>query len=352
MSQQNYDYLDVVSRLVSNYRQEKPLLDGAVLFRGSRFGDQAPAKDTPEQLHGHLLPQVAASYTHSWKKTDAFIDTYPLDREKTRFFASPSLDEHLKGNQAKSYSVQDVERAIKPLVENLAYLQKGSKAWASNVESLEKVIKSSFYEAAVPVRTADGARTQPQEKFFYSGGPKVTSAADVLANLERMTPANEARAKAIYAMSRPTETAKAIAQVEALHPEAARAFKVMQQAVQRDQAKTVLTQHGGKSLTDFVDQVRKEPQTEAQSRVLRLAQGLGHSLDSSDANVRARALSITSKIAALNPETVTIKDLGQAISNVTASSAKSSAGTREAPTDSPRATPARAPAAALSGMAR
>jgi hypothetical protein len=351
MSQQNYEYLDVVSRLVSNYRQDKPLLDGAVLFRGSRFGDQAPAKDTPEQLHGHLLPQIAASYTHSWKKTDAFIDTYPLDREKTRFFASPSMDEHLKGNQAKSYSVQDVERAITPLVENLAYHPKGSKAWVTNVESLEKVIKSSFYEAAVPVRTADGARTQPQEKFFYSGGPKVSSAADVLANLERMTPANEARAKAIYAMSRPTETAKAIAQVETLHPEAAKAFKVMQQAVQRDQAKGMLTLHGAKPLTEFIDQVRKEPQTEAQSRVLRLAQGLGHSLDSTDPNVRARALGVTAKIAALDPATVTIRDIGQAISNVNAASSGTSAGSR-APAEPTRAPPSRAPVAAFAGMAR
>lgn len=344
MSKQNYDYLDVVSQLVSNYRQEKPLLDGAVLFRGSRFGDQVPSKDTPDQLHGHLLPQVAASYTHSWKKTDTFIETYPIDREKTRFYANLSLDEHLKGNQVRSYSVPDVERAIRPLVENLAFHPKGSKAWESNVESLEKVIKSSFYEAGVPVRSSEGAKTQPQEKFFYSGSPKAASTAEVLTNLERLTPVNEARAKAIYTMSRPTETAKSIAQLEAVHPEASRAFKVMQQAVQRDQAKVVLTKHGAKPLSDFIDHVRTEPQTDAQARVLRLAEGLGKSLDSTDPNVRARALSVTSKIAGLDPATVTIKDIGQVIANVSSNSQGSSvSGTARADASAggpiPRATP-------------
>ena len=325
MSQPNYEYLDVVSRLVSNYRQEKPLLDGAVLFRGSRFGEQSPGKDTPEQLHGHLLPQVAASYTHSLKKTEAFIDTYPVDRENTRFFANLSLDEHLKGNQVRSYSVAEVERAIRPLVENLAFLPKGSKAWANNVEALEKMVKASFYEAAVPVRAADGSKTQPQEKFFYSGGPKVATAQDVLANLERLTPANEARAKAIFAMSRPTETTKAIAQVEALHPEASRAFKVLQLAAQRDHAKSVLTQHGSKPLPDFIDQVRKEPQSDAQGRLLKLAQGLGNSLDNPDPNVRARALTVTRHIAALDPATATIKDVGLVISKVNSAASSQSA---------------------------
>lgn len=341
MSQPNYEYLDVVSRLVSNYRQEKPLLDGAVLFRGSRFGEQSPGKETPEQLHGHLLPQIAASYTHSWKKSEAFIDTYPVDRENTRFFANLSLDEHLKGNQVRSYSVADVERAIHPLVENLAFLQKGSKAWANNVDALEKMVKSSFYEAAVPVRTADGAATQPQEKFFYSGGPKVANSQDVLANLERMTPANEARAKAIFAMSRPTEPAKAIAQVETLHPESSRAFKMLQMAVQRDHAKGMLTQHGTKPLNEFMDRVRKEPQSDAQGRVVRLAQGLGKSLDSPDINVRMRALAVTKQIGALDPATVSLKDIGLVVSKMTSATNTQTTADRPLRAEAPTPQPAR-----------
>lgn len=347
MSQQNYEYLDVVSQLVKNFRQEKPLLEGAVLFRGSRFGDQVPGKSTPDELHGHLLPQIAASYTHSWKKSEAFIDTYPVDRASTRFYASPSLEEHLKGNQAKSYSVADVERAIRPLVENLSYLQKGSKAWENNVEALERVVKSSFYEAGLPVRNREGGQTQPKEKFFYSGGPKVASAKDVLDNLERMTPQNETRAKAIYAMSRPTETAKAISGVEALHPESSRAFKVLQQAAQRDQASTVLAKHGGKPLMDFISEVRDEPQNDAQARVLRLAQGLGKSLDSADANVRARARTVTQMLAKLDPSTATIKDIGGVIAKVNMAAQSSSPGSampgpvRIPPTAAPQAAMAR-----------
>lgn len=349
MSQQKYENLDVVSLLVSNYRQEKPLLDGAVLFRGSRFGDQVPAQETPHQLHAHLLPQVAASYTHSWKKNDAFIDTYPVDRENTRFYANLSLDEHMKGNQVRSYSVQEVERAIQPLVENLAFLPKSSKAWDNNVEALERVIKSSFYEAGVPVRKLDGAEVQPQDKYLYSGSPKAATVKDVLDNLERLTPENEARAKAIYAMSRPSDSAKAIGRIEALHPEASRAFKVLQHAVQRDQASAVLTKHGGKPLTEFITAVRTEPQTEAQSRVMRLAQGLGQSLDSSDPSIRARALMVTSKIAGLDPSTATIKDVGQVVSKVnsaTQSATQSAAPRAEQPVPPRAMAPAHAPAMA------
>lgn len=353
MSQHKHENLDVVSLLVSNYRQEKPLLEGAVLFRGSRFGDQVPAQETPNQLHAHLLPQVAASYTHSWKKTDAFIDTYPIDRENTRFYANLSLDEHNKGNPVRSYSVDDVERAIRPLVENLAYLPKASKAWDNNVEALERVIKSSFYEAGVPVRKLDGAETQPQDKFFYTGGPKAVTVKDVLDNLERLTPENEARAKAIYAMSRPSDSAKAISRVEAMHPEASRAFKVLQHAVQRDQASAVLVKHGNKPLTAFISAVRAEPQSDAQSRVIRLAQGLGQSLDSSDPSIRARALMVTDKIASLDPNTATIRDVGQVVSKVNAAvqsnapRAESAAPRAETAAPPPRAAaPAYAPAMA------
>jgi len=345
MSQpQKYENLDVVALLVSNYRQDKPLLDGAVLFRGSRFGDQVPGKDTPDQLHAHLLPQVAASYTHGWKKNDAFIDTYPVDRESTRFYANLNLDEHIKGNQVRSYSVQDVERAIQPIVENLAFLPKASKAWDNNVEALERVIKASFYEAGVPVRKLDGAVIEPQEKFIYNGGPKVTTAKDVLDNMERLTPQNEARAKAIYALARPSDAAKAVSRIEALHPEASRALAVLRHAVQRDQATNVLTKHGNKPLTEFITAVRNEPQSEAQSRVLRLAQGLGQSLDSQDPNIRARALFVTQKIAQLDPQTATIKDVGQVIAKVNAATHTAAPRTEQAaqPSRAPTAEPSRA----------
>ncbi|KVP75074.1 hypothetical protein WJ96_04735 [Burkholderia ubonensis] len=333
MSQQNYEYLDVVKLLVNNFREEKPLLEGAVLFRGSRFGDQQPGANSPNELHAHLLPQVAASYTHNWGKSEAFIDTYPIDRDKTRFYANLSLDEHLKGNQVKSYSVADVERAIRPLVENLAYLPSTSKGWNQNVENLERYIKSSFYEAGVPVRKMDGAENQPQEKFYYSGSPKVTSVKEVLDNIERLTPLNEARAKEGYANARSSDVAKAIDKIEAFHPEAARAFQVLRGAVQRDQAAIVLEKHGDKPLMSFIEATRNEPSSEAQSRVLRLAQGLAHSLDSQDPNIRTRALTVTNQIAKLDPATATLKDVGQEVTKV--NHASRSADTKSAEASAP-----------------
>jgi alpha-ketoglutarate-dependent taurine dioxygenase len=315
MSQQNHEYLDVVKLLVKNFREDKPLLDGAVLFHGSRFGDQTPGKDSPDMLHAHLLPQVAASYTHNWQKGDAFIDTYPIDRENTKFFANLNLDNHLKGEKATAYSVQDVERGIRPMVENLAYLPSISKGYEQNVERLEKFIKSSFYEAGVPVQR-DGEQPKPQDKFYYTGDPTATSTKDVLNNMERVTPVNEARAKEAFAMGRSSDAAKAIDGIDATHPEASRAFQVLRGAVQRDQASNVLAKHGDKPLMDFVTATRNEPSSDSQSRVLRLAQGLAQSLDSQDHNVRTRALTVTGQLAKLDPDMATLKDVGQQVSKV------------------------------------
>jgi hypothetical protein len=315
MSQQNHEYLDVVKLLVKNFREDKPLLDGAVLFQGSRFGDQAPGKDTPDVLHGHLLPQIAASYTHNWQKGDAFIDTYPVDRENTKFFANLNLDNHLKGEKATAYSVQDVERAIRPMVENLAYLPSISKGYDQNVDRLEKFIKASFYEAGVPVQR-EGEQNKPQDKFFYTGDPTATSTKDVLSNMERVTPVNEARAKETFAHGRSSDAAKAIDGIDATHPEASRAFQVLRGAVQRDQATNVLAKHGEKPLADFVTAARNEPSSENQSRVVRLAQGLALSLDSQDHNVRTRALTVTGELAKLDPDKATLKDVAQQVSRV------------------------------------
>jgi hypothetical protein len=319
MSNSNYENLDVVKLLVKNFREDKPLLEGAVLFHGSRFGDQTPGKDNQNILHANLLPQVAASYTHNWEKGTAFIDTYPIDRENTKFFANANLSEHLKGNPATAFSVQDVERGIRPLVENLAYLPSSSKTYDHHVELLERYIKSSFYEAGVPVQR-EGAQTQPQDKFYYNGDPTATTAKDVLNNMERVTPVNEARAKEAFAMGRSSEIAKVIDKIQATHPEASQAFQVLRGAVQRDQASNVLGKHGDKPLMDFISAARNEPSSETQGRVLRLAQGLAGGLDSQDINIRARALTVTNQLGKLDASTATVKDVAQEVSKVNQSS--------------------------------
>jgi hypothetical protein len=316
MSQLAPENLDVVKLLIKNFHEDKPLLDGAVLFRGSRFGDQLGGPDSPTQMHAHLLPQVAASYTHNWQKGESFIDTYPIDRENTRFYANQSIEDRMKGAPSKSYGVEDVERALRPMVENLAHLPSHGKAFQQQLENLERAIKSSFYEAGVPIRQLDGKETTPQDKFLYSGDPKVTTAKEVFDRMERLTPENEMKAKEYYAHARLTEAAKELGKLEAFHPEAAKAFKVMQQAVQRDQAAHVLAKHGDLPLSQFITATRNEPQSENHGRVLKLAQGLAHHLDSQDMNVRSRALSATQQIGNLDPKTATMKDVATQVAKV------------------------------------
>ncbi|HDR9103372.1 TPA: hypothetical protein QDB04_000091 [Burkholderia vietnamiensis] len=316
MSQLAPENLDVVKLLIKNFREDKPLLEGAVLFRGSRFGDQMGGPDSPTQMHAHLLPQVAASYTHNWQKGESFIDTYAIDRENTRFYANQSIEDRMKGGPTKSYGVEDVERWLRPMVENLAHLPSHGKAFDQQLENLERAIKSSFYEAAVPVRQPDGNETVPLAKFLYSGEPKAATAKEVFDRMERLTPENEMKAKEYYARARLTDASRELGKLETFHPEAAKAFKVMQQAVQRDQAAHVLAKHSDLPLSQFITATRNEPQSENHARVLKLAQGLAHHLDSQDVNVRARALAATEQIGKLDPNSATMKDVALQVAKV------------------------------------
>ncbi len=307
-----HDYLDVVNLLVSNYRSEKPLLDGAVLFKASRLDSLgAEMEGGAAQSHAYLLPQVAASHAPG-SKGDVFIDTFPVDREHTRFFAESRLAEHLEGKEVKSYSVAEVERAVGPLVENLAHANSPA-ARERNQAHLERFIKMSFYESGLPHSGPDGSPTVPIERFQYSGKAAPESAKEMLGGLKKMGKDSEAQAKQSYAKTRPSDAAISISVMEAANPSAARAFKVLKNAVQRDHADSVMAKYGDLSPKAFVEAIKNEPPSEYQHRILKLAQGLSSSLSSPDSAIRDRASAVAKQLGMLNPDTATIKDVGQAI---------------------------------------
>ena len=311
MTQQPQEYLDFVSLMVENFKNEKPLLDRAMLFRGSRFGDYG--NSSTKELNAHLLPHIAAGYTHSWGRNDGFIETYPIDRETTRFFARDSHEKHLQGHPLQSYSVKDIERVLTPMVENIAY-QKEGHGRDRQVEDLEKFIKASFYEAGVPVRNG---MSDSAEKFYYTGSPDAQTSKEAFSYMERITPINESRAKQFYAQARPSTAIKAVAKLEFQYGEASNAFKVLQGAAQKDHAQGLLDKLGHKPLMEFISDARGEGPSDAQSRVLRLAQGLAQSLDSRDPETRNRALAVAQGIGKLNPETTTIKDVAMEVAKMT-----------------------------------
>ncbi len=355
MDKPKYEYLDVVALMLKNYREDKPLLDGAVLFRGSRFADGG-SHGGDEQIRAYLLPQVAAGYTHGWDKQGTYISTYPVDRDTTRFYPAARLADHLRGESVTSYSVRDVERAIRPHVENLASLAGvtigGHRSFVSQTEALERFIKASFYEAGVPARS-HGIPARPQESFYYSGGPKVDKLVDVLNSLDRVTPENSSKAKDNVTREQPNEVTSQLAKLAVQHPEAMKAFRALYAAANHDLKQNLTEKHGNKSLQDFAAAAKTEPPTENQSRLLRLAQGLAENLRSTNPAARSRALEITNHLGQLNPTTTTVADVSREVSRINQTSMKArgdATGSTAAPAAQPAAPKASTPAAA--GLAR
>lgn len=325
MSKDNFENLHVVALMMKNFRDEKPLLDGAVLFRGASLSDAA---SSDAQLHAYLLPQVAAAYTHNWDKKDSFINTYPIDRENTRFYPASRLADHLKGENVRSYSVQELEKAIRPLVENLSTVSwgvTGSAQWEKRAADLERFIKATFYEAGVPSHT-QGTQTKPSERFIYSGNPKAETASEVINQMEQVTQANSGKVKESFAKDRPNPVVAELGQLAAKHPDAERAFKALQHAARHDQKETIMEKHGNKPLDAFIDAARQEPPSASQERLLKLAQGLAAGLQNSDPGARMRATAIVKQLGQLDPNTATVKDVGQKITNINQANRSTHAG--------------------------
>lgn len=315
MSKQQFEDLHVVALMLKNFRDEKPLLEGAVLFRGASLSDAA---STDAQLHAYLLPQMAAAYTHNWDKKDSFINTYPIDRDNTRFYPATRLADHLKGEEVRSYTVQDLEKAIRPLIENLSTVSwgvTGSAQWEKRAADLERFIKATFYEAGVPSHT-QGTPTKPGDRFIYSGGPKAETASEVINKLEQVTQANSGKVKETFAKERPNEISAELAQLAAKYPDAERAFKALQHAAKVDQKETIMAKHGDKPLDAFLDAARKEPPSQNQERLLKLAQGLAAGLQNPDPQAKARATAIVKQLGQLDPNSATVKEVGQKISAI------------------------------------
>lgn len=313
---------DLVVLLLENHRAGKPLLTDATLYRGSRLPDQTYGTFSKDEMHGSLLPQVAASYTHNWNEKDSFIGTYKIDRENTRFFADFGLEEKQKGNAHTAYTVQDVERALGPLVENLASALNSRQRMVAE-ETLERFIKSSFYEASIPTKTPEGEPNRPDKLFIYTGSPAIQIRQAVPLQMEAVSPQNEHRAKAMMYKEHRNEAAAVIHTVATNNRDLVKAFVVIGEVAQRGYAADMAQKHGGKPLNQFMDALSKEAPTTEQVHLGRLASSLAAGLQHSDEKIQPRAVAILSRIAELNPETSSFKEVVKASVSNEASSAKS-----------------------------
>ena len=309
MSKSLLDY-DVIDNMVANYRNNRPLLEGAMLYRGSRLPDQTQGSFSGKEVHGTLMPHIAVGYTHAWQES-TYLGMYDLDREKTRFYANFTLEKAQQGEGVKSYSVADAERGLMPYVKAVAEAP-GMRERFEAEQKLEAVVKKALYEAPIALQRDDGSANEPKGLFLYRGKPDVSFRKLVHKEMEPLSAKNEWIAKnAMYKGFRNSAGAKVHAAAEAA-PRMSRALRVMATVSQREFARTAEAQHGHKPLKAFLEGVRSMPASDAQQRLGQLAELLGQSAMSGNPLMQAKAEAMAQQIAELDPETATYADIVRA----------------------------------------
>lgn len=304
---------DLVAQLVENYRADKPLLTDVVLYRGSRLPDQTQGTFSQNEMHASLLPQVAASYTHNWQEKDSFIGTYKIDRENTRFYADYGLEQKLQGKDIRSYSVAEVERGLTPLVADVAEAL-NSKQRLRAEEALETFIKRSFYEASVPTKTPDGGPNRPDTLYIYKGRPDISIRQAISMQMEKMTPANEQRAKDVMYREHRNEAAGIIHTISVENPAAVKSFQVLAKVAQRGYGEEMAAKHGSKPLNQFMDALAAEPVNSRQAQLGRLAKVLAQGLQSSDPTIQSKATAVINRLSTMDGDKVSFEEVVRASS--------------------------------------
>lgn len=309
---------DLLDLLESNFRQGKPLLEDAVLYRGSRLPDQTQGSFSKEVMHGSLLPQVAASYTHNWDEKTSFIGTYPVDRNTTKFFPDFGMEKVLDGKPMSSLSVADAEKALQPYVREFAAAKPGTPERRTAEAKLEGFVKQALYEANIPTRTPAGGPHRPLSLYAYTGNPKVAIRQAVGLQMRRVDPLFAQKAKeVVYAEHRNAVGAK-LHQLASDNP-GKKFLRVIQSIAQREYGDALRAAHDEKPLNSFLDAVAKHPVAEGHARLGQFAQKLVEGMSSPNKDTQLKAHAMAEGIAQLNPETARASDVVRAATRATES---------------------------------
>jgi len=348
---------DLMSLLEDNFKAGRPLLQDAVLYRGTRRPDQTSSSYSAESMHGSLLPQVAASYTHNYsQKSDkdvTFIGTYKVDRETTKFYQDFGLEQHLEGKKVPSMNVQQAEKFLEPLVRDFAAAS-GGRERAQAEERLEMAIKRNLYEAAVPARTAEKEPNRPVDLYVYHGRPDVGVRQAVGLQMSKVGPHNEAGVKAFMVKNQRNAAIKSIHMLSTQVGPAQKALGVLKDIAQREYSGKLQAEHGHKPLNQMLNDVAKQPLSADQERIGRFAKALVEGVAHPNPSVRAKANALAYDITTLDRDTATFKDVAKVAAIASAvygkpeAQAPASAAAREAKAAPPSPTSAspvaRAPA--------
>lgn len=305
---------DLIALLEENFKQGKPLLQDAELYRGSRLPDQTQGSYAKDTMHGSLMSQVAASYTHNWSEDKAFIGAYKIDREQTRFYSDYGLEQKLSGKDIKSLSVQDAEKMLEPLVREYAGGKNNSDR-ARTEEKIESLIKKNLYESNMPTRDASGEPNRPKDLYLYGGKPDISIRRAVSMQMDKVGPHNENVAKAVMFKEHRSEAAQEIHKLSSAPTKAQESLAVLKQIAQRDFSGKMQAEHGGKPLNQMLDAIAKTPIGPEQERMGKFAKALVESFGHPNPAMQDKAAAISKEILKLDPASATYGDLAKASSS-------------------------------------
>lgn len=346
---------DFIALLEENLKAGKPLLQDAMLYRGSKQPDQTSSTYSDREMHGSLLLQVASSYTNNFSEATTFIGAYKVDREQTRFFKDFGIEQHNQGKPVPSMSVREAEQFLEPFVKAVATAP-DSRARGRAEERLETVVKQNLYEAAIPARGADKEANRPVDLYLYTGGAELSIRQAVSMQMKKVGPQNEAVVKSLMARGQQNPTIRAIHQLSFQRtPTVSKAMNVLKDIAQRDYGNKMVEEHGSKPLNKMLDAVAKQPMSADQERLGRFAKALVEGTNHPNPAVSGKATAIITELAKLDGSKASIQDVAKVSAAVSSKFATTEAGAvkqadtgksaEASKTPSPAPTPARAAAA-------
>lgn len=326
---------DLMSLLEDNFKQGKPLLEDAVLYRGTRVPDQTSGSFSADTMHGSLLPQVAASYTHNWSEDTSFIGTYKVDRAKTRFFKDYGLEQQLEGKAVTSMSVKEAERILEPYVKELVTARDG-QARGRAEERLESAIKHNLYESNIPTRTPDQAPNRPADLYIYRGRPDIAIRRAIGMQMTKVGPHNEAQAKAVMFREHRNAAVSALHRLSTQPGPAQKAMTTLANIALQDSSKKMQAEHGHKPLNQMMTDVAKQPLAAEQERLGKFGRALMEGLKHPTPAVQEKAASIIGELAKLDGSKATYQDVAKISANA-ATKVSSTANVTQKSADTPKA---------------
>lgn len=335
---------DLLQLLEQNYREQRPLLDGALLYRGTSVPVQEGGVVSDTVMHATLLPKIATEYTHNHGEGQVgFIGAYALSRDAV-FHKDWGMEKSLNGQDTGGRTVAQAEGLLRPLVAELA-AARDEPTRAQCRHNIEALIERDLYETALPLRTSGGRAVAAEQLFYYSGQPKAHSNKEALQGMSPVLEHNSAQAKEAVFNQYRGRTTNALrdlgrAPMEGAPSEVGMAAKALTRIAQVSQAefsKELRQAYGQLPLQDLTKAAAEHPTSRPQAQLKALGEMLKDSLQSPDSRHQAMGQTAAKLIADL-PQNATYREvcgaMGEAAKRM-APPASSAAASAAAPASKP-----------------